>query len=190
MRIRTTAIAILALALAAAPVPPAGAATATLTLAVSPGNYVAMSVSPSQFTWSADVASPGASWTFMKLPGDSQGRWGWVYTVGGAPACLTVTFSNASTTTQFSVWPWFPSTVPVTILVGGLSTDPFKSLGPTCPSSPPQSVSYSSLQTSGSGTVLASATGLGVFTATYYLALTTTASISSPVTFYLVFGLN
>jgi hypothetical protein len=87
-----------AAALAALPAP-AGAATSgsgTLTITVTPGQAISVTVNPATLTFSEDVTTPGAGWTFSSGSAWFPAGWGSAYTyTGGAGACLAVTVNTS-----------------------------------------------------------------------------------------------
>ena len=86
---------IAAAALAALPAP-ARAANGTLTITVTPGSAITVTVNPATLTFSEDVNTPGAGWTFGTGSAWLPAGWGSAYTyTGGAGACLAVTVNTS-----------------------------------------------------------------------------------------------
>ena len=85
-----------AAALAALPTPARAAGTGTLTITVTPGNAITVTVNPATLTFSEDVNTPGAGWTFGTGSAWLPAGWGSAYTyTGGAGACLAVTVNTS-----------------------------------------------------------------------------------------------
>ncbi len=163
MRGRLTACGLTLVLFATLGVRPVWPATASTTITVTPGNSVAMRVSPTSLALVEDVVAPGSDWMFQSTPqtwfpaGASEG---WVYAASGSIRCATVavlTYKESYTLTAYATMS--SSAAPLAVYVA--------ETGPSCatPSAKAARVSTSS----GSPTVLSA--GLSHSLTKYYSLL-------------------